>query len=142
MEQRGKKKLTPSINFSDKSLTKTSMKKRGLVYHRLLCQSPSTKKARAGAEVRELEVETLAEGIKELCLLRYSKWLAQLAFSYCTDHMPSDDITHSVLQHPTSTINQENPLPQTCSWLIWQWQFFSLCSLVSAISSLCDVYII
>ena len=110
--------LTPNTNFSDKSLSKTSLKKRGFVYQRLSFQSPSTKKTRAGAQVRDLEAETLAEGIKELCLLCYSKWFAHLAFLYCADHMPRAGITHSVLDHPTSTINQENPLPQTCSWLI------------------------
>lgn len=69
------------------------------VYHRLLCQSPSTKKARAGAKVRELETETFAEGIRELFLLHYSKRLAQLAFLYNTNHMPKAGITHSVLDH-------------------------------------------
>lgn len=101
MPSGGGGEATPGTNFSDITLTKTSLKKKELVYHRLPCHSPSTKKAREGDQLRKLEAETLEEAMKELCFLVYSKWLAQLAFLYSTDHMPRAGIYHSQCAGPS-----------------------------------------
>lgn len=34
---------TPGTNFGDKTLAKTNLKRKGFIYYRLLCHSPSTK---------------------------------------------------------------------------------------------------
>lgn len=68
--------------------------------------SPSRRKVRAGAEIRNPEAGTEADAVEGFCFLVCSSWLFSLLSYRIQNCLPRGGTTHNGLGLPTSIINQ------------------------------------